>query len=179
MTSSRALLLSIVGSTVFGFLAVPCACATDGVDITLSSESDDDEEDSGTVFRDCEAPRCDEHEHVCEMLVERTCGGCPESAACAAATLLSRHEPEGCAAALGDERTYPACTESACAALMDVVCGGVPPTASCAQNPGCAPAQALWERATSPDGTTQEIAAAEASCAAALTDNDVFAPCAP
>ena len=50
------------------------------------------------------------------------------SAACEAATLLSRYEPERCTAALDDEQKFPACTARPCEGLMARVCGGTTPT---------------------------------------------------
>jgi hypothetical protein len=154
---------------------VACSEAGGVFDHSSGSDGDDDKE----VEAVCAEPPCLPAPPDCGPLLARTCSGCATSTACIAATLLANHEPEQCAAAFTDERTFPSCTESACVALMERVCGGVPAQPACVDNPGCGPAQALWERSTVGDATTDEIVAAEASCADALTDEAVFAACTP
>ncbi|MBM4279247.1 MAG: hypothetical protein FJ137_00315 [Deltaproteobacteria bacterium] len=180
--SSRALSASILASAALVLVASSVACAValraDGVGLYPDASGDDSGELASRALEPpCDGWGCGETADVCPALLARTCGGCAESAACAAATLLARYEPDGCAAALADEQTYPACTLSSCATLMKRVCGGAPPTAACVDNPGCGPAQVLSQRATDPAAATDAIAAAEASCAAALTDAAVFAAC--
>jgi hypothetical protein len=179
--SSRALSVSILASAlvalVGGFLACDGALRGDAVALSGDDSGDEQETNTRSPPSTCDGGVCAEGSNACPELVARTCGGCADSAACAAATLLARYEPDGCGAALVDEQTYPACTQSACAALMERVCGGEPPAPACVDNPGCGPARVLWQRATDRSATTESIAAAEASCAAALTDAAVFAAC--
>lgn len=173
---------TIVASALCAGLLVPFACGEDFTGTRFGFYPDDDD---GIGSASEPAPPCaelcdGEGENVtdgCEDLIARTCGGCAESTACEAATLLARYEPARCRAALDDELKFPACTARPCEGLMKRVCGDTTPTAACAANPGCAPATVLYERSTSTSSSTAEIAQADASCAAALSDDAVFAPC--
>jgi hypothetical protein len=122
---------------------------------------------------------CDGAVDPCQVLVERACGACADSAGCEAARLVARYEPERCPTALADERRFPPCTASPCDELMTRVCGGTTPTPACSANPGCGPAQVLYTRATAEQATAADIEQAEASCSSALADDAVFAPCEP
>lgn len=105
----------------------------------------------------------------CAPLITATCGPlgeCAQDPACVAADLLLRFEPERCAAALGDARSFPPCTQGACDRLVDKVCA-----TACVDVPACTPAQTLQER--SDDGDLS----AETSCGSALSDESLFPPC--
>ena len=184
MTRSPFLLSAIVASALSTGLLLPFSCAQTGGDLRFGADpgSGDDvtPEADETAAPGCTDAACAEADAGvadCAPLLARTCGGCADSASCEAATLLSRYEPQRCAAALIDEQTFPTCTARSCDGLMERVCGGTTPTDACLTNPGCGPAQVLYERATSASSSTAESAQAEASCAAALTDDAVFAPC--
>ena len=181
MTRSPYLVSLIVASALSTGLLLPFACGGIRGPTFGSAGSDDDDREvvpSLDEAAPCSGDEClDARAADCATLVARTCGGCTVSAACKAATLLSTYEPEGCAGALLDEQTFPTCTARPCVGLMERVCGGTTPTEACASTPGCAPARVLYERSTSPSSTTAEIEQADASCAAALTDDAVFAPC--
>lgn len=182
MTRSPYLVSLIVASALSTGVLLPfsCARAADGFD-GVGASGDEPEPPGVQGTNDpCVDVACVEagaRTDDCAPLVARTCGGCADSASCEAATLLSRYEPERCTAALVDEQKFPTCTARPCDALMTRVCGGTTPTAECASNPGCDPARVLYERSTSPSSTTAAIQQADASCAAALTDDAVFAPC--
>ncbi|MDP2342890.1 MAG: hypothetical protein Q8O67_18185 [Deltaproteobacteria bacterium] len=107
----------------------------------------------------------------CAPLLVATCGPlneCAEDPGCTAATLLERFEPESCAAAEGNARSFPPCTEGACDRLVRKVCGDAD---ACADAPSCTPSQTLQTR--SDDGDVS----AEASCGSALSDESLFPPC--
>jgi hypothetical protein len=110
----------------------------------------------------------------CGVLLSTTCGaddGCSEDPGCRASLLLARHEPEGCAAALGDPRGFPACAQGSCDDLAQKVCGAQTPDGACEVAAGCGPARTLQGRADDGD------LSARASCSAALTDEALFPPC--
>jgi hypothetical protein len=182
MTRSPSLWPTIVASALSTALLLPFSCAglSNGFDGVAGSGDDVASGDERERPATCEAGVCPQDTvavDACTPLRERTCGACAASASCEAATLLARYEPERCADALVDEQRFPTCTARPCDGLMKQVCGDTTPTEACRANPGCGPAEVLYERATSPLSTTDEIAQAEASCAKALTDDAVFAPC--
>jgi hypothetical protein len=182
MTRPALFVSTIAASALCAGLLVPFACG-DGFTGTRFGFYPDDDTGVGSTSDPtlpCAEPCRAEGEagdDGCADLIARTCGGCAESTACEAATLLARYEPARCWAALDDELKFPACTARPCEGLMKRVCGDTTPTAACAASPGCAPATVLYERSTSTSSSTAEIAQAEASCAAALSDDAVFAPC--
>ncbi len=137
--------------------------------------------DAGADALDCDGGMCvgNFDAEACAALVVSSCGGdggarCDDSAGCQAATLLARYEGERCAAALSDDQRFPDCEDTACAVLVARVCGGA---GACADAPGCDPAQRLFLRSVSADAGDADRRDALASCAAALEDADVFAPC--
>lgn len=110
---------------------------------------------------------------ACPGLLVTTCGvndECREDPGCVAADLLARFEPEGCAEAAADPRSFPPCALGNCAVLASRVCGGEAP-AACEEAPGCAPARELQRRADDGD------ASADAACAQALADETLFPAC--
>lgn len=183
MNRSPLLVSAIVASALSTGVLLPFSCSADDRAL-LFGELGDSGDDAAPPGGGQEPNRCDDEGCAdagaeaddCAPLVERTCGACADSAACEAATLLARHERDRCTEALFDERRFPTCTERPCERLMERVCGGDPPTEACVTNPGCGPAQVLFERSRS-STSRDEIDQADASCAAALTDDAVFAPC--
>jgi hypothetical protein len=176
---------AIVVSALFTGLAVPFACA--GSDSSFFDEDfgsgdedvsppagTDNNNEAGCVGADCPLQNVDSFD--CGPLLQRTCGECADSPACEAATLVARYEPQRCSEAMSDERRFPGCTARACDELMRRVCGGPTPTEACASNPGCGPAEVLFKRSQVSESTAK-VEQAEASCASALTDDVVFAPC--
>ena len=110
---------------------------------------------------------------ICADLVTKTCGAgqeCAEDPGCVAANLQARFEPTGCDDALGDARSFPACSLGTCDQLATKVCGGEPP-GGCENSPGCAPSRELQRRVDDGD------VSAEQSCAAALADETLFPTC--
>ena len=108
---------------------------------------------------------------ACDPLVVTTCGPaneCSEDPGCVAADLLRRFEPERCAAAEADARSFPPCTAGACDRLVDKVCGDA---GACLDAPSCTPSQTLQTR--SDDGDVS----AETSCGTALSDESLFPRC--
>jgi hypothetical protein len=172
-------------SVLVAALCVVAACDEEIIDEELAGNGDvpsDKPTEAPDPAKDCDPCPADglgNQDRVCAGLLARTCVGCEKSPSCAAATLLAQYESERCLEAEQDEQTFPSCTASACSELMNRVCGGTAPREECADNPGCPPATVLWGRATSSEATTAEIAAALSSCATALTDESVFAPCEP
>ena len=167
------------GSLVLLWCCVACVANSD------FSEGDvpDAGTDGGPVGTDCgdAGAGCGPNDNLgaqCDALVTATCGEtCAESPACAAARLLQAHEPENCAAALGDTQTYPHCELGACDSLVRKVCGGDPPSDACADAPGCAPAQELLARSRDPASSQQDLREASEACVQSLEDESVFAPC--
>lgn len=156
-----------------GFGGAPCASAPDG-----GAEACFDAGEIAGPAQEAAARAS------CDALLAKTCGAtdgprCDDGPACTAAGLLAVHEPGRCEAALSDESAYPPCTASACDSLVARVCGGDPPSDACADAPGCDPALRLQERATDPSSSAAEREDAQASCAQALEDTDIFAPCSP
>ena len=120
-------------------------------------------------------------ELICGELLEKVCGApeaasCDQDSACAAASLLATYEPESCAAALQNERTYPTCGYSACDQLVAKVCGAVSGEGACADQAGCAPALRLRDRLNL-DAGVDLLDETLRSCAAALEDGTVFPAC--
>jgi len=110
---------------------------------------------------------------ACPGLLLATCGinnECAEDPGCVAADLLARFEPERCAEAAADPRSFPVCALGNCELLASRVCGGDAP-AACEEAPACAPARELERRADGGD------ASADASCAQALADETLFPAC--
>jgi hypothetical protein len=110
---------------------------------------------------------------ACPGLLLATCGinnECAEDPGCVAADLLVRFEPERCAEAAADPRSFPVCALGNCELLASRVCGGDAP-AACEDAPACAPARELERRADGGD------ASADAACAQALTDETLFPAC--
>jgi hypothetical protein len=155
---------------------------------------DDDATDPAPLFGDatCETPPCSADDNddagvreednsaiggeditVCGQLRSQSCGPsgeCERDPGCVAATLLARFEPQRCAEAAADPRSFPPCSLGPCQLLTSRVCGGAPP-ALCESAPACAPARELLRRAEAGDPD------AAASCAQALTDEVVFPVC--
>jgi hypothetical protein len=177
MTRSSFFVPTIVVSALVTGLLLPFACAGGALPPGFGSAPSDDDDDGDVDPNGTPVARADASVEDCPALLVRTCGGCTESASCEAATLLARYEPARCTAALDDEQKFPECTARQCEGLMLRVCGATTPTEACASNPGCGPATVLYERSTSSSSSTAEIEQADASCAAALTDDAVFAPC--
>jgi hypothetical protein len=110
---------------------------------------------------------------ACAGLLLTACGltdECREDPGCVAADLLARFEPERCAEAAADPRSFPPCALGNCTVLASRVCGGEAP-AACEDAPGCVPARELERRAAEGD------ASADASCAQALADETLFPAC--
>ena len=110
---------------------------------------------------------------ACPGLLEATCGlnnECAQDPGCVAADLLARFEPDRCAEAAADPRSFPPCALGNCELLANAVCGGDAP-AACEDAPACAPARELQRRAGEGD------ASADASCAQALADETLFPAC--
>lgn len=173
---------SMLGSfclAVVGALVIVPACSASLSASGAEGEGEGEREAAGAGESICDAGCSDAAADACARVVARSCGACEGSAGCEAATLLARYEPDRCEGALADERRFPPCAVTTCAALMERVCGGTTPSQACAANPGCAPGQVLYERATASDSTADEVARAESSCARALTDAALFAPCEP
>jgi len=113
---------------------------------------------------------------ACAALVASACGAsneCARDPGCVAADLTSRFEPERCAEAAADARSYPPCQLGTCAILVDKVCGVADDVGAraCAGAPGCVPALELATRADDGD------VAADDSCAQALADEVLFPSC--
>lgn len=171
---------AVRASSLMGVLLVVVGCAgglNDGPDgpARVPCEAGEGVVDAGFCDpdalegRDPEDPRG----NPCPGLLLATCGldnECAEDPGCVAADLLVRFEPERCAEAAADPRSFPACALGNCEVLASRVCGaGVPP--ACEQAPACAPARELQRRAADGD------ASADASCAQALADETLFPGC--
>ena len=179
----RFLVLSL--SLLAAVVAAPFGCAT-APNTNLGDEGEGEGEGEGDPATG--NSRCDDVSNPCSLdqtalasctsLIDLTCGtSCTESPSCNAAHLLFRHEPESCADALNHPLTYAPCVVSTCETLMNKVCGGTTPSDGCASNPGCGPATTLYQRTTSGASSAAQVSEAEASCASALSDESVFAPC--
>lgn len=169
LQSVLAVVVGCTGTLGDGFEApdVPCEAADGVVDAGFcpAELAADGDLDGG----DPETPRG----NACPDLLLATCGlndECREDPGCVAADLLARFEPEGCAEAAADPRSFPPCVLGNCELLASRVCGGDAP-ATCEDAPGCAPARELQRRADDGD------ASADASCAQALADETLFPAC--
>jgi hypothetical protein len=181
MSAVRWMFVVVVAAAAAVFAIGPACAATNAFGVGSEGEGEGETESATRQPPGlCPTEPCSQDAlDVCVELVARSCGACADSAGCEAASLLARHEPERCADALADERRFPPCVASACDALMTRVCGGAPPSPSCANHPACGPASVLHARATGAGRGADDIARAEASCAAALTDEQLFSPCDP
>ncbi len=161
--------LSLCVSTLFLTTSILTACG-------LSANAFDGEGEGEGASEEvadggCDGCSPDAESSTCDDLVDVTCGGgaeCSEDPGCVAATLLQTYQPEGCAAALTDVRSYPRCAASNCDELVVRVCGV---DDRCTSSSACAPARELQGRAEAGDTN------ATASCAAALTDQTLFPQC--
>ena len=170
--------------TLASVLSVCLGCVTGGGG---SDSASDDDREAGTVPCDnpddaidagfCEAPQeldgPGPRGDACAALLLSTCGAdneCSRDPGCVAADLVARFEPERCAGAAGDTRSFPPCSLGTCTVLATKVCGPEVP-GNCEDAPGCSPARALEARAAGGD------ASADDSCAQALSDETLFPNC--
>ncbi len=175
---------TFIGCTPRGDLACESGVTLDGgfecVDDTNEIPGDPQRLDDGGPDFTNEATIDD----FCRQLVDLTCGAsgagggvvCDDTSACTAATLLATYEPAQCAAALNDERRYPACRANACEELVIRVCGALDDVGGCGERAECELAERMLERhegseevAPDPNGL--------AACAAALEDSILFPTC--
>lgn len=147
---------------------VPCADGVDaGVDAGFCDPTElatDGPDGGGQLEQD---------DIACAALRVSACGEndeCLRDPGCVAADLVARFEPERCAEAAGDARSFPPCELGNCTVLTDRVCG-LGEAGACEDAPACAPARELARRADGGD------VSADASCAQALADEALFPSC--
>jgi hypothetical protein len=178
---TRVVLVALLLAACPACPGVPPSEGSDDVDAGLQG-SPDFLTDGGEDRETCEAGPCPALGEVeaCAALVTASCGGedggprCDDAPGCEAATLLARYEGERCVDAIDDDVRFPDCTDTSCGVLVARVCGA---DSACRDAPGCDPAQQLLARSVSADAGEVDRRDALDSCAAALQDEDVFAPC--